>query len=497
MIAPVAYERLSALDNAFLVAEKPSVHMHVGAVQIFEAGSLRNADGGVDGDAFARRVASLVHLVPRCRQKLQWIPLENHPVWVDDPRFDLDYHIRLTSLPRPGTDAQLKALSAQILEQQLDRNRPLWEMWLVEGLADDRFAVVSKFHHCMIDGAAGTELVGILLSTTRETADAGPDVPYWPRPAPSSWTLFNDASWRRADLPLQLARDLLEFVRATVDLRTDLITRLRALRDLFGWAARSPVSSPLNGALSAHRRFDWHSLPLDDVRAVSRAAGCSLNDVVLATVAGALRRFLLSRGSSAEDEFRVSAPVSMRRAGHRPTPGNHVSAWVLPLPIGDPDARSRLQAIREATSELKHSRSAVAVEMMMVAAEWAPPSLISWGVRLASGPMNMVVTNVPGPHFPLYLLGARLEKIYPLVPLLDRCGLGIALFSYDGELCWGFNASYELVPDLGAFVRATADSFRELTDAYGVHARAPTAEALNGRVDGASAATPVSAAEIR
>ncbi|MEW6270073.1 MAG: wax ester/triacylglycerol synthase family O-acyltransferase [Thermodesulfobacteriota bacterium] len=497
MIASAAYERLSALDNAFLVAETPSVHMHVGAVQIFEAGSLENADGGVDADAFTHRVASLVHLVPRCRQKLKWIPLENHPVWVDDPRFDLDYHIRLTSLPRPGTDAQLKALSAQILEQQLDRNRPLWEMWLVEGLAGGRFAVVSKFHHCMIDGVAGADLVGILLSTTRETLDAGPEVPYWPRPAPSSWTLFSDASWRRADLPMKLARELIDFVRATVDLRTDVATRLRALRELFGWATASSVRSPLNGALTAHRRFDWHSVPLEDVRAVSKAAGCSLNDVVLATVAGALRRFLASRGSSADGDFRVSAPVNLRRGEPRPMPGNHVSAWLLPLPIGNPDVRSRLQAIHEATSALKRSRSAVAVEMMMAAAEWAPASLISWGVRLASGPMNMVVTNVPGPHVPLYLLGARLEKIYPLVPLLDRCGLGIALFSYNGELFWGFNASYELVPDLGAFVRATAESFDELRNAYGVHGRAPAADALTRRVDGASAARRDTTAEIR
>lgn len=494
MIAPVAYERLSALDNVFLVAETPSVHMHVGAVQIFEAGSLKNADGGVDAATFTRRVASLVHLVPRCRQKLKWIPVENHPVWVDDSRFDLDYHIRLTSLPRPGTDAQLKALSAQILEQQLDRSRPLWEMWLVEGLAGGRFAVVSKFHHCMIDGAAGAELVGILLSTTRETIDGGPEVPYWPRPAPSSWTLFSDASWRRADLPLLLARELIDFVRATIDLRADLATRLRALRDLLGWATMSSVSSPLNGALTAHRRFDWHSVPLDDVRAVSKAAGCSLNDVVLATVAGALRRFLVSRGCSADDEFRVSAPVSLRRAGPRSMPGNHVSAWVLPLPIGDADARSRLHAIHEATSALKRSRSAVAVEMMMAAAEWAPSSLISWGVRLASGPMNMVVTNVPGPHVPLYLLGARLEKIYPLVPLLDRCGLGIALFSYNGELCWGFNASYELVPDLGAFVRATAESFDELCDAYRVHGEAPTADTVNHRLEAVSVVRPGGAA---
>lgn len=468
MTAPRAYERLSALDNAFLVAETPAVHMHVGAVQIFAAGGLQNPDGGIDTVAFARRVASLVHLVPRCRQKLQWIPVENHPVWVDDPSFDLDYHLRLVSLPRPGTDAQLKELSARILEQQLDRTRPLWEMWVVEGLAGGRFAVVSKFHHCMIDGAAGADLVGVLLSTTREPTPGVPTLPYSPRPLPSSWTLFGDAGWRRLGLPGKLVRDVAQFASETVDLRADLGSRFRALGGLLRWASRPSTHSPLNGSLSAHRRFDWLAISLDEVRAVSRAAGCTLNDVILATVAGALRQFLIGRGESQDDEFRISAPVSMRRTGSRPAPGNQVSAWILRLPIDDPDPRSRLESVHRATRALKDTRSAAAVDMMMAAAEWAPPSLISWGVRLASGPMNMVVTNVPGPAIPLYLLGARLETIYPLVPLLDRCGLGIALFSYDGTLCWGFNASYELLPDLGSFVDATKRSFRELAIAFGV-----------------------------
>jgi diacylglycerol O-acyltransferase len=466
--ADLGYERLSAMDNAFLIAEKPSVHMHVGAVQIFAAGSLKNPDGGIDTASFMRRVVSLVHLVPRCRQRLEWIPFENHPVWVDDPSFDLDYHIRIASLPRPGTDAQLKALSAQILERQLDRSRPLWEMWLVEGLARDRFAVVSKFHHCMIDGATGADLVAILLSTTREPAATTPAAPYQPRPVPSSWTLFGDAWWRRLDLPARLVRDLIDFARETTNLRADLATRFRALGGLLRWATQSTTTSSLNGSLSAHRRFDWTALPLDEVRAVSAAAGCTVNDVILATVAGALRRFLMSRGAGQDDEFRISAPVSTRRPGSEAGSGNQVSTWILPLPIGESDARSRLETVREATAALKGSRAALAVEMMMAAAEWAPPTLISWGARLASGPMNMVVTNVPGPHFPLYLLGARLEAIYPLVPLLDQCGLGIALFSYNGALCWGFNASYELVPDLGAFVEATVASFHELRDAFQV-----------------------------
>lgn len=470
MTAGLGYERLSAIDNAFLVAETPSVHMHVGAVQVFAPGSLKNPDGGIDTASFLRRVTSLIHLVPRCRQRLEWIPFENHPVWVDDPCFHLDHHIHIASLPRPGSDAQLKELSAQILERQLDRSRPLWEMWLVEGLAQDRFAVVSKFHHCMIDGATGADLVAILLSTTREPAAAKADAPYRPRPIPSSWTLFSDSWQRRVDLPARFVRDLVDFVRETTDLRADLGDRLRALGGLLRWATQSTSSTSLNGSLTPHRRFDWTALPLDTVRAVSAASGSTINDVILATVAGALRRFLLSRGANQDDEFRISAPVSTRRPGIESASGNQVSTWILPLPIGEPDARSRLETVREATAALKGTRAALGVEMILAAAEWAPPTLISWGTRFASGPMNMVVTNVPGPHIPLYLLGARLEAIYPLVPLLDQCGLGIALFSYDGALCWGFNASYELVPDLAAFVDATVASFHELRDAFQVPA---------------------------
>jgi diacylglycerol O-acyltransferase / wax synthase len=471
-MGPSGYERLSALEHSFLLAEKPSVHMHVAAIQIFDTGGLRNGDGGIDVEAFKRRVQTLLHLVPRCRQKLEWTPLENHPVWVDDHRFDLDHHVQLTSLPRPGTDEQLKVLAAEILEKQLDRARPLWEIWVVEGLSRGRFAVVSKFHHCMIDGAGGVDLVGILLSRTPDPEGLEPEA-YLPRPMPTPWELLRGSWQRRVALPFKVMRDLRDFVLHATNLRDDLAARVGALGQVAGWALRPASVSPLNGKLSAHRRFDWLSLPLEEVRAVRRAAGCSLNDVVLAVVAGAIRRFLIHRGEAPDREFRVSAPVNIRRQEDRADPGNHVSAWILPLPLGEPDPRMRLAAIRESTRALKESRSALGVEMMMDAAEWAPPILLSLGVRLASGPMNMIVTNVPGPPYPLYMLGARLEAIYPLVPLLEQSGLGIALFSYDGGLCWGFSGSYELVPDLRAFVEMVDESFSELADAFGIPLSTP------------------------
>jgi diacylglycerol O-acyltransferase / wax synthase len=239
---------------------------------------------------------------------------------------------------------------------------------------------------------------------------------------------------------------------------------------------RPASQSPLNGRLCPHRRFEWLTMPFGDVKAVSRALGCSVNDVVLATVAGAVREFCIARRAHPDEiDFRVSAPVSVRRDEDRGRLGNAVSSWIVRLPIDEPDARRRLEAIHRVTDELKRSRQALGVQLMMAAAEWAPQALLSLGARAASGPINMIVTNVPGPQFPLYSLGARLVALYPLVPLLENTGLGVALFSYDGQLCWGFNADYDLLPDLRVFVRAVDGSFRALSAAAGVEPAAPGA----------------------
>ena len=219
-------------------------------------------------------------------------------------------------------------------------------------------------------------------------------------------------------------------------------------------------------------------MPLADVKVVSKALGCSVNDVVLATVAGAVREFCIARRAHPDEiDFRVSAPVSVRRDEDKGRLGNAVSSWIVRLPIHEPDAKRRLEAIHRVTDELKRSRQALGVQMIMAAAEWAPQALLSLGARAASGPISMIVTNVPGPQFPLYQLGARLIALYPLVPLLENTGLGVALFSYDGRLCWGFNADYDLLPDLRTFVRAIDGSFRALCTAAGVQ---PTEHAGTG-----------------
>jgi len=469
-MAHFKYDRLSAQDTSFLVFETPTVPMHIAGTQIFEAGPLATEDGGVDIEAIKKLVSSRLHLIPRYRQKLAWIPIAEHPVWVDDRDFNLDYHVRHSSLPRPGNLDQLKRLSARIMSNQLDRERPLWEMWVIEGLEDGRFGLISKMHHCMIDGKGGVDLAHILFSTDPDERSVGESPAYIPRPAPTGMELLRDEVRRTVGLPFNAIRDFRQFAREAEDLRTELEIRAKALRGLLGWAVSPPSETPLNGVLGPHRRFDWLTVSLDDVKTVRRSLGCTVNDVVLTTVAGAVREFLIRRRVRPEDvDFRVSAPVSVRREEDEGKMGNKVSSWIVRLPVGESEPLKRMEAIHEVTQDLKESQQALGVEMMMAVAEWTPGVLLSLGAQAASGPINMIVTNVPGPQFPLYMLGARLLESFPQVPLLQGTGLGIALFSYDGKVCWGFNADYGLVPDLEAFRDCITRSFEELSDAAGVN----------------------------
>jgi WS/DGAT/MGAT family acyltransferase len=459
-----SYDRLTALDHSFLFLERPHAPMHVGTVAVHELGALRSREGGVDIDLVRRGIAGVLHRIPRYRQRLAWIPLEGTPVWVDDEGFNLDYHVRHTSLPRPGGAAQLKQLAARIMAQRLDRARPLWEMWVVEGLEDDRFALISKVHHCMIDGVSGVDLMNVLMSPSPD-AEIFEPVPFVPRPAPTAFELLRDELLRRARLPFEAVRDTRKLIREAEDSRREISVRLRAVREMLGGAFQRSSPTPLNERVSPHRRFDWLVLAVDELKAVRRALGGSLNDVVLTIVTGAVRRFLEQRHFPLEGiDFRVMAPVSVRAESERGRLGNRVSAWIVPLPIAEPDPALRLQTISACTEELKQKRQAVAAQVLTQAADWTPATLLALGARNATRqlPFQMVVTNVPGPQVPLYLLGSRMIETYPVVPLLDGLGLGIALFSYDGRLCWGFNADYDLVPDLDQFVVFVREAFEEL-----------------------------------
>jgi len=464
------YERLSAQDNSFLVAEEPNVPLHVGGVGIFEVGDLGTEDGGVDIRKIKRATAAQLHRIPRYRQKLEWIPFENRPVWVDDSHFNLDYHIRHAALPRPGGIEELKRLTARISTRALDRSRPLWEIWIIEGLEGDRFAMVSKIHHCMIDGVGGSDIAQILFSASPSYEIEEP-LPYMPRPAPGRDELLLDAVKRQVALPFRALSGLASLTRETEDLPSLLRTRAKAIGDLLGWVVKPASGTPMNGALGPHRNVDWLSLPLEDVKALRRKLGCTVNDIVLATVTGAVRHYLIRRNvNPAGIDFRVSAPVSVRSEEEQGQLGNRVSAWIVRLPVEESRPDAWVAKVNEATRALKDSNQAMGVEMMMQAAEYLPTSLMAMGARAASGPMNMIVTNVPGPPFPLYLLGARLLELHPMVPLLDGTGLGIALFSYDGKLHVGLNADYELVPDLAAFTALFAQAYMALLDSAKVQA---------------------------
>jgi WS/DGAT/MGAT family acyltransferase len=459
-----AYDRLTALDNSFLLLEKPTSYMHVASTQIHKIGPLRTEGGGVDAARIRKLFASVLHRIPRYRQKLAWIPFENHPVWVDDENFSLDFHLRHTALPRPGTEEQLKRLSARIMQQHLDRSRPLWEMWVVEGLEDDRFAIISKTHHCMIDGASGVDIMRVLM--TPEADAEIQDEPSWvPRPAPSGFELMRHEFLRRARLPLDVLRGAVSAFGTAEGVRFDLMTRIRALTEAMGGSLRLPSETPFNREIGPHRRFDWMTMDLADIKKLRKALGGSLNDIVLTIVTGAVRTFLRARHVNPDKlDFRVMAPVSVRAENEHGQLGNRVSAWIVPLPVGESDRRVQLERITERTTRLKESKSAVGAESLMQAAEYTPSTLLALGARNMTRllPFNLVVTNVPGPQAPMYLLGAEMLECFPHVPLTDRLGLGIALMSYNGKLCWGFNADYDLVPDLREFVAAIDASFREL-----------------------------------
>ena len=447
------YDRLSSQDNSFLLWEQGNVQMHVASISIFDIGPLRARTGGIDIELVKRATESFLHRVPRYRQRLHSIPVFNHAVWVDDPHFDLDYHVRHTALPKPGSLSQLKSLVARVMAQPLDRKRPLWETWIVEGLeGGEQFGMITKIHHCMIDGASGVDLANIQFSTSSEPSELAQPEPFHPRPSPRRLELFLNESRRQAGVPFEIARHLRRFFEDTDDLGEDLGTRVNALTHLFGMGLRAD-ETPLNGRVGPHRKFEWISCRLDDLKSIRKGLDCSINDIVLTIVTGAVRDYLLAKGADVEvTDFKVSIPVSVHKERKDGELGNSVSSWIIALPIAESDPKRQLDLIHEVTEELKESNQAIGVQMMTQIQEWTPSTLLSLGAQSMSGAINTIVTNVPGPQVPLYFHGARLRAIYPAVPLMEGMGLGIALTSYAGTMGIGFNADPDLVPDLDLFV---------------------------------------------
>jgi len=465
-----AYQRLTGLDNSFLVYEDESTSMHVASTQIFDAGPLRGPDGAIDIDRINDYVVSRLDRIPRYRQRLLRTPIEGHPVWVDDPDFNIRYHVRHTALPRPGDERQLKRLVGRVFSQQLDRDKPLWELWIIEGLQGDRLAILSKVHHCMVDGISGAELLSELL--TPEPLEKVEISPMWsPRPSPGALQLGVDEVARLLRAPFALAHGALRIARDEDQARHNASERVRALGRLMADGSNIATPTPFNQPVGPYRRVDWWAMPIERIKQVRRRLGGSLNDVVLATASGALARYLHgSRGIDLDRlDFRIMAPVSVRAPEQSGTLGNRVSAWIVPLPLAERDPVARLRQICETTEKLKESHQALGADTLTQVTEWTGSTLLSLGARLMTlgTPFNMVITNVPGPRVPLYLLESPMLETHPIVPLMGTLGLGIALFSYADTLSWGFTADWDLVPDLHDVVIAVEQSFDELVAAAG------------------------------
>ena len=463
---PGYYERLSALDAAFLAIETETSPMHVGAVAIFEAGPLARPEGGVDIDRIRALIEAL--LVPRYRQRIVRIPFTNHPVWVDDARFNLHYHVRHMSLPAPGDQRQLKRLTGHVMSLALDRTKPLWELWVVEGLAGGRFAILTKTHHCMIDGVGSADLMVASMSTS-PVASSPPQPKRWrPRPSPSSLEFLAGELRRGAGGGLAALTAVQHALAQPLDTARALRDGISGVGEALGASLHSASPTPLNLAIGPHRRFDWLRLDLSQVKEVKKQLGGTVNDVVLATVAGALRRFLGGRRVRLEAlEFRAMVPVNIRAQDQTGTFGNRVATMSAELPLAEPNPRKRLARVIDTTRALKSSKQAHGVEILEEISEIGLTALFAQFARLSAltRPFNLVVTNVPGPQFRMYLLGAPLVEAYPLVPLYRNQALGIALFSYDGGLYWGLNADWDALPDLHDLVGALTAEFELLRQA--------------------------------
>ena len=455
-------ERLSPLDVSFLYMETPTTAMHVGGVATFEP-----PQEGFDYDRLVDLISQRIALVPRYRQKVRWIPgrLAN-PVWVDDEDFDVTYHVRRSALPKPGSDAQLRELVGRLMGRRLDRARPLWEIYLVEGLAGGRVGVITKTHHAMVDGVAAVDIGTVILDVTAEPREVPPD-DWRPARAPGAASLVVGALTEYVTRPtqaLETARTAVTDVRATADRIGGLASGVLASAATI---ARPAPDSPLNARIGEQRRFGMAATDLDDFKLVRKAHGGTVNDVVLATVAGALRSWLLTRGEAVTRStvLRAMVPVSVRSQAQT-GPGNRISSYFVDLPVGEPDPVVRLQQVSYAMRGHKESGQSVGAEALVQMSGFAPPTIHSLGARVASSItrrlFNLVVTNVPGPQFPLYAAGARMLTMYPVVPLAKGQALAIGATSYDGGVYFGLNADRDAMPDVDVLAALLEESLTEL-----------------------------------
>ncbi|MEA2405750.1 MAG: diacylglycerol O-acyltransferase / wax synthase, partial [Thermoleophilaceae bacterium] len=460
----MSQDRLTGLDASFLHLEDGNAHMHVGAVMILDGPPP-------DYDEFIEKIESRLSLVPRYRQRLAFVPFgQGRPRWVDDPHFNLRYHVRRTALPAPGSEDQLRSLAGRVFSQQMDRDKPLWELWIVEGLQEDGcFAVVSKTHHALVDGISGVDILSLLFDTKAEP-DTPPDPgkTWLPQPVPSDGQLLAEALWERMTIPGEIVRGVRAALRGPRRILEAGVGAAAGVAAMARTGLDPAPQTPYNFSIGPHRRFSWLRVQLADVKAIKDSLGGTVNDVMLATVTGALGRHLRRRGVPTDGlELKAMVPVSVRSEDARGALGNQVAAMMAPLPVGCEDAVTRYERIHNAMKDLKSSGQAVGAQVLTELTGFAPPNIMSQAARVVARQrmFNLVVTNVPGPQFPLYLAGRELKDLFPMVPLAPIHALGIAIMSYNGTINFGLVGDYDLMSDLDDFAGDLEASLAELAEA--------------------------------
>ena len=455
-------ERLSSIDASFLTNETSSAHMHVGAILIFEGPPPTYDD-------FLGHVESRMHLVPRFRQKLAFPPVETgRPFWVDDPHFHLAYHVRHSALPSPGSEEQLRNIAGRVFSQGLDRSKPLWELWLIQGLEQNRFALITKTHHALVDGVSGVDIGTVLFDLKPVPEPIEPERDWVPHPQPSSAELAARGIVGAARAPVQLARRAVRAASHPERTARRVVETGEALAEV-AWNFTNPAPEvPLNTEIGSHRRFAWSRAELDNFKRIKNVFGGTVNDVVLAVVSGALRSWLRSRGIKTEGlELRALVPVSIRGEDERSQLGNRIAAMRGPLPVYIEDPVRRLDTVRRAMDGLKESKQALGAEVISRFNDFAPPTLLAQASRInfSTRLFNLIVTNVPGPQIPLYVLGRELQDVFPVAFLPENHALAIAIMSYNGGIDFGLLGDYDAMEDIDMLATGLSESLADLLSA--------------------------------
>ena len=452
-------KRLRLLDELFLHLEGPNTHMHVGAVTVFDGPPPTYQE-------FLDQVNARLKNVPRFRQRLVTVPFGlGRPLWVDDIHFNPEYHLRHTALPTPGNYDKLRALASRIMSQQLDRTKPLWEMWFVEGLGGGQWSIISKTHHSLVDGVSGADLFTVIMDLSPDPEEV--EAERWvPDPEPTPDQLIIDALRERLTSPREAIRTVQSALLDPSTLPNRVYEAARSVGAFVGGSFDLAPESTLNQAVGPHRRFETVLADLDEFKRIKNSLNGTVNDVVLTVVTGALRTLLSSRGERVDDlELRAMVPVSVRADQDKGALGNQVASLWASLPVYEEDPHKRFDLIHEEMKNLKSGGQAVGAQLLTSLGEFAPPTILAQASRLVARQraFNLVVTNVPGPQFPLYSFGREMKELYPVVPLTDNTTVCVGLMSYNGMIGFGLLGDYDAAPDLGVLAEGLEKSIAELT----------------------------------